>query len=622
MEIVTAFAGKAVRDAGKAAVSAAGEAVGNAVTDTGFIDALLGKLSLQLGDCFHRYLRNAEKDYNEVRTLATEPELRAMTGDDGIYVEVGVSLTKGREEREISASAVENLLKVSKRILIEGSGGMGKSMLMKYLFLDTVRRGAYMREQYIPVFLELRRVRGQTPGKVSIPELVYFCMENHGVKLPRKHFPESLKSVRYLFLMDGFDEVKEELSAEVAEKIQDFSTRYPQHAFIVTSRPANDYEHAPFENFTKMKSLPLNKRQAALLALKISKPWKDADSREKAAEFCRQLEADLYEKHKSFAENPLLLSMMFLTFMRNSSIPDHEAEFYKESYDALYSKHDTHDKGHYEREFQCRGALGKEEFTRLFARFCFVSYLDEKYDFTEEEILDRLRDSAKRLKLQVDAEKYLSDLRKIVCMIVRDGNTYQFAHRSFQEYFAAVYTAGLEDSDQKRVLETVMEQGAVSDKSAYYRLLFQLEGERFAVNALEDGFRKLLRKAERSENPDVFLLKRIFGAIYFHGMDLATLGWTQTSIEEELTAICVLIGKDIRCQIANCAFVEKLGNNLYYWDHIDTTFRLTDEERQSLYAHLVREAHIPEFRAEMRQWLDELDNKRKSGKRKDFYKAL
>ena len=116
MDMISGALGKAVTEAGKAAVSAAGETLGggvaNAATDTKWISGLFGKLSLALQDNFHAYLRNAEKNYNEVRTLATEPELRTMTGEKGIYVKVGVSLSEGRTEREIPASKVESLLKV------------------------------------------------------------------------------------------------------------------------------------------------------------------------------------------------------------------------------------------------------------------------------------------------------------------------------------------------------------------------------------------------------------------------------------------------------------------------------------------------------------------------------
>ncbi|MBR0283318.1 MAG: NACHT domain-containing protein [Oscillibacter sp.] len=604
----------------KAAEEAVG-AVAQVVTDTGFVNKLLGKVSLALGDCFQRYLRNAEASYNQVRTLATEPDLRTMLGENGIYVQVGVGLTRGRTENEIPASKIESLLAVSNRILIEGSGGMGKSMLMKYLFLDTIRRGAYMKKPYIPVFLELRRVSEQKPGQVSIPELVYACMRNHDVELKREHFPESLRMGKYLFLLDGFDEVKDSLSAEVAEKLNDFSTQYPQNAFIVTSRPANDYENAPFRNFVKMRSMPLNKGQAVELAQRISKTWTWQGDREKAADFCKQLEETLYEKHKTFAQNPLLLSMMFLTFMRNSSIPDHEAEFYRESYDALYSKHDTHDKGSFLREFKC-GNLGKDEFTKLFARFCFQSYMREKYEFSEREILDFLRDSIAYLKLSVNAEDYLSDLRKIVCMIVREGNVYQFAHRSFQEYFAAVYTAGLSDADQKRVLDAIA-LSVWDTRFLYYRLLFQIEGERFKVNALEEKLRGWLNDMENNANPDVFLLKRMFRK-FVKVKDVWVARANPFIFQSEICYICQSIDM-VSYIIPNSEFLEGFGKTLIDFHYIDDSgpfARYSHQEREALYTYLVKELHIPEFRAKMQQWLDGLDAKRKAAKRDDFFTNL
>ena len=60
--------------------------------------------------------------------------------------------------------------------------------------------------------------------------------------------------------------------------------------------------------------------------------------------------------------------------------------------------------------------------------------------------------------------------------------------------------------------------------------------------------------------------------------------------------------------------IRELAINVYTWAEIDTLPLLTDKERRELYAYLVKEAHIPGFRVEMRQWLGKLDNKRK-----DFY---
>ena len=648
MEPLTVIAEKVVTEAGKAAVGTAGEAIGgavanavtdkvaaNAVTDKNPLDALVKKLSLSLKDYFRDYLRKAAANYDTTYTLATGMEERSITGKNGVYVEVGVSMVKGGKETEIAASSAEALLNESaqKRILIEGSGGMGKSMLMKYLFLKSIRPGT--REKYIPVFLELRRVNRQSRGEVSIPELVYACMENQGVKLPKAYFPDSLNTARYLFLMDGFDEVREELSAEVAEKIQAFSAPYTnQHAFIVTSRSLNDFGHTPFQNFTRMKSMPLNQEQAALLAEKLAKTWTNPDLREKADEFCRQLRGELYGKRKFFAQNPLLLSMMFLTFTRNSTIPVQEAEFYKESYEALFFRHDAQNKGQYVREFQC-GDLEKSDFTKLFARFCFQSYLDEQYEFAEEDalrkngILDYLQESIDHLKLQVDGKKYLSDLCRILCMIVRDGNVYRFAHRSFQEYFAAVYTSGLEDDAQKAVLKEVWELSAddFEDKEApvlYWRTLFQIDRERFIANALEDKFRKLLHDAERSDNPDIFILKNVFLVILCDSNHLISAYISPVKLGEDYSYImnvCFAVGIAQNIMIDDGFLERHVIRGLEFHSYFDDP-AFTPE----VCAHIAKELRIAEFRATMRQWLDDLDKAREAVKRKnkrrDFHRNL
>ena len=623
--VLTAAAGeigkKVVKEAGKAAVSAAGEELGTAATgaakNAGFVRSLLDRLSINLGTAFKNYLEIAEEEYNQIRTLATEPDLRTLTGEDGIYVEVGVSYEENREAREIPTYTVESLLNISRRILIEGSGGMGKSMLMRYLFLNTARYG-----EYIPVLLELRRVENQKPGEVSIPRLIYDCLKNLGVELPEDAFRQSLRNVKYLFLLDGFDEVKSSLAAEVAEKVSSFSAVHKKSAFIVTSRPANNYENAPFSKFTKMRSLPLNQNQAVEMVRKITKNWTWREDCERAEDFCTQLEGSLYRIHQSFAENPLLLSMMFLTFMRNADIPDHEAEFYQESYDALYSRHDTHDKGAFQREFQC-GALGKDAFTKVFARFCFQSYLDQKYEFSQEEILNYLRDSIQKLELQVDAQAYLSDLRKIVCMIVLEGRQYRFSHRSFQEYFAAVYIVGLEDEDQKAVFELIRARGFYRLRGGrFYQVLFQLEGNRFVVNALEEPLCQLLQEAEKSGNADLYILRHMWGGIFSMPTGINTLFLVAGNYFHEITMTCAAI--HLFHNLTEFPIIPTLKHTMMQnksatWRQLS---RWSTQESQELYSLVLEEFHIPELRAEMQEWLDKLDAKRALRMRWDFYKNL
>ena len=467
----------------------------NAIID--FVKSKYGEAQVKIGTVFNRYLDNATLRYNQIRTLTTGTTPRSIIGEDSLYVSIGLSYNG----EEIDTSSVDSLLQISKNILILGTGGVGKSMLTRYLFLDTAEY-----EGYVPVLIELRRIGNQSSGELSILDLIYSCMKDFDVELPKDQFEYSLQLGKYLFLFDGFDEVKSSLAKETAEAIQMFSAKYPQNSYIVTSRPRT--ETSPLETFTVMDSMPLNKTQAIDLASRI---WAED---EKTREFCQQLDETLYEKHKDFAENPLLLSMMFLTFMRNSSIPEHLSDFYKKAYDALYSAHDNQDKGCYRRDFQCKD-LDENDFKRILSRFCFQTYFKEAYEFSETEITDYLQDSLQKLSYDnIKATNYLEDLRNVVCMIIKDGETYRFSHRSFQAYFAAYYTAHLTDEQQKRLFVQILSGHDVYwEKRDYYILLMQIESDRFAENALEIKLRALHKDAADAPNPDEFLLKSAFSKV-------------------------------------------------------------------------------------------------------------
>lgn len=466
----------------------------NGIVDS--IEKKYGQAKVLFGQGFTRYLSNATKRYNSVKTIATGIEPRSIIGKDNIYVNIGVSYGK----KTIGTETVEPLLNVSKNILIFGTGGIGKSMLMRYFFLNTANRG-----DYVPVLLELRKISEQGAGELSVIDLIYSCMSNFDVELPRDQFEYSLRLGKYLFLFDGLDEVKDALLPEAEEAIQLFASRYPNNPCIITSRPRQELTH--LETFIPISANTLSKEQAICMAKKI---WKED---EKTIEFCRQLEETLYEKHKSFAEIPLLLSMMGLTFMRNSSIPDHLADFYQKAYEALYSVHDGQDKGYFHREFKCKD-LDERSFTKLWARFCFQTYNDEKYEFERNDLLEYLKRSIQKLNLAVKEDDFLSDLRNVVCMIVEDGSTFKFSHRSFQTYFAAVYTVGLTDDQQKKLFEKIFGDPFLAvQHDEFFAILFQVEHDRFLKNAFEDTVSDLLNIVNRSPHPDIELLKAEIDAV-------------------------------------------------------------------------------------------------------------
>lgn len=571
-----------------------------------------GRAQIRLGAAFERYLKNATQRYNQVRTLATGTTPRTIIGPENIYVNIGIRYG----ERVIDTSTVDSILQISNNILISGTGGIGKSMLMRYLFLNTANRG-----EYIPVMLKLQRISNQTSGQISILDLTYSCMKELDVELPKDQFEYSLRLGKYLFLMDGFDEVKESQSSETAEAIQNFCAKYPNNPCIITSRPKR--ETSPLETFTEVKSMALSKQQAVLLASKL---WKED---EKTREFCRQLSDELYEKHQDFAENPLLLSMMFLTFMRNNSIPDHLADFYSKAYDALYSTHDS-SKGYYQREFQCK-TLDESNFKLLLSHFCFQTYFKEVYEFTKVQLLSYLEKSTKKLELaDVKATDFLEDLLNVVCILIEDGDIYRFSHRSFQTYFAACYTSNiLTDEQQKKLFSSSLSDGKIFwTMEDYYELLSQIEPQRFAVNALEDELHSIQKTVNKSSNPDVCILK-----MQFNGFELsqrkdrnAKLFFRIDTSSSRYYNIISLFRRFVirnsyiehQEQKQDVEFIKSWFDRLAVsemqvlsFEDIDSSEFFTNKERNDLYAAIARTRNIPRLRTAISEWLNQLDVNRK-----------
>ncbi|MEE1125407.1 MAG: NACHT domain-containing protein [Acutalibacteraceae bacterium] len=558
-----------------------------------------GKALVLTENVYIKYLHNAYERYNKIKTLATGSEPRNIIGKNNIYVQINVKNTT--RNKEIDTSTIEPLLKVSKNLIIRGTGGAGKSMLFRYLFLNTINCGSY-----IPIFLELRKITDQNTDINGILNLIYNCMNDLDVTLDREQFEYSLRLGKYVFFLDGFDEIKGELLTQTAEAIQKFTSKYPKNSYIISSRP--DRNFSPLQTFAILDCMDLSREQAIELSKKLG------EDSEKTKEFCKQLDNSLYDDHKDFASNPLLLSMMFLTFIRNNTIPEHLADFYEKCYIALYSEHDSKNKGAFKREFQCT-ELDERSFKRLFSRFCFKTYFDSKYEFTEQELLDEMNWCIKKLGLEskVSAKEYVDDLSKILCIIIKDGNTYRFAHRSFQTYFAAVYTETQPDDSQRKLFYRLLSTDIFN--RGYYKLLEQIEHKRFFINALLEGLNEIKLNCEKSENPYLSILKMLFHNLCISKSVIA-ISLDFESDDRELYFYNILdIFGSLFCKEAytgpsgklfQLEIIKKLpeSEDGYSLDELDNCDWLNDEDRKKLYDDLIHIHRIDKMFNKIKEYIE------------------
>ncbi len=420
------------------------------------------------------YCTSLLKNYCKARTFFVRDEPQYL---DEFYVPT--SLLSGRRgANRIEKANLESLIRIGPHVIVDGTGGSGKTVFMRYLMLDSIERGvAY------PVLFELRLLN-EDPD-LSLETALVSHMVANGFPLGVDFATKALKRGQLVLLLDGLDEVNFSRRRKLANEIRRLSTSTDCH-IIVSSRP--DLTLEGWDQFSRVRMAPLLLEEACELVEKIR--FDDDDGVK--ARFIARLKNGLFESHQSFLSNPLLLSIMLLTYGHSADIPTRFSSFYERAYIALFEKHDAY-KG-YRRERQTD--LDVSEFATLFAAFCTITFNEGVFRFAATDAAAFAK-IAKKLASSRDVSEsgFVQDAQQAVCLLVEDGLDLSFVHRSFQEYFTAKYIQSASRSVQealvKRYSSSVADQFAVDNVLKYlYELAPTIVEEFYLIPSLKRVFGK------------------------------------------------------------------------------------------------------------------------------------
>ena len=423
---------------------------------------------------FQAYLTNSYEKYSKIKTIIYGIEPKKLYD----FFEIPF-LKKGSDI--IKPTTTKILTDLSKFLIIEGSGGIGKSTLMKHLFLSELKL-----KDYIPIFIELKDFNEE--GHLDLEKLLLKKLNQFHNTFQEEYLDYALQSGCFLFLLDGYDELYSENQKEFFKKLNDFCDKYPENHYILSSRPYSESEFIEFQRFTVLKAVSFTKEQAISLITKIEYP--DEELKDK---FIRDLESGLYDRHKSFASNPLLLNIMLSTYNDYAEIPQKLHLFYYQAFDTMLSKHDATKS--YRRKML--SDLSSDTFKECFAIFCFLTYQKAKTEFTFPEIDEIFKKFPPRIKNVLNIGDFIDDLGNALCVLYREGNRYKFTHRSFQEYFVAYFLNIQTDSKMRDYSFLLIESGKFSTSAdSVFPMLEDLSTQRFNNNILIP----LLNKFEESKS--------------------------------------------------------------------------------------------------------------------------
>ncbi|SNS84043.1 NACHT domain-containing protein [Ekhidna lutea] len=384
------------------------------------------QLKSRLSRTFATYLAGIQRKYSSTKTIIYRDTPQSIKQ---FYEPIDLR----NDKMELKTPKIGDIVSLNLPLIITGTGGSGKSTLLKYLLLDTLEN-----TKLIPIFIELRHVE---QAQSSLLNFITTSLQLKSVNLDSEFLEQAFNRGNFIFFLDGFDELSNPFSQSISQEIEHLTDNFSKCTFIVTSRPGQEF--ISWNNFIELRTKPLTQKKATSLIKRLNF---DPEIKEK---FLKDLKGDLYNSHRSFFENPLLLSIMLLTYRDSASIPSELHNFYSLAFEALYYRHDASKT--FKRPTLTNLPVGKGK--DIMSSFSLITYLKNVTSFNHYELKEYINTALKLADCECNVDQLITDLLQAYCMLLQDGTVFEYTHRSFQEYFAACYLISTNEQNQTQLIE-------------------------------------------------------------------------------------------------------------------------------------------------------------------------
>jgi hypothetical protein len=386
---------------------------------------------------FEEYLTRTVEKCSYMTTLVFQNQKKRL---EDLYIPLSL-VPKGSSNNVLIDSYKVAFIPKHRKALIVDTGGMGKSTIAKFLLLSCVKE-----QKGIPVFIELRRLKADT----SI--LDYICNEIAPIDgdINKDLILSLIQRGDFVFFFDGYDEIPSTEVAGTTNNLQDFIAKAGNNSFLLTSRP--DDSVVAFNDFQAFTILPLTEEEAFSL-FRLYDPQGEI-----AGNLIETLDRPAYTHVKQFLGNPLLASLLYISFEYEPDIPLTKHLFFEQVYEALFKRHDLSKGGSYIREKLSK--LDIHNFHIVVRAFAFYSLREDEIEYDRNTLLNYLIRIKQRLpNITFSEDAFIDDLIKAVPIFTKDGHYYKWTHKSLRDYFAARYICQDTKGNQEKTLQLLCKQG-------------------------------------------------------------------------------------------------------------------------------------------------------------------
>jgi hypothetical protein len=402
--------------------------------------------------------RTSQLSKDDIEVLwSSLPKLESLQDlSDSIFVEAETRLPRHKTDlvrtlferavTDATSLSIESCLARSTRLLVRGTAGSGKSTLMQWLAVRAAE-GAFPDElshwnRLIPFWVPLRRfAERDLPTPEEFPRIV--SPMHHG-EMPAGWVHQVLKSGNALVLIDGLDELSRHKREAVHEWLESLLLSFPDSIYVLTSRPhavelnwriLSQFEIADFQSMELEDVYTFIERWHEAVSEDIENNYDRMELQQSSERLKTTIRHERSIRHLS--SNPLLCAMICaLHRHRRNYLPKDRIELYQACSEMLLERRERNsgiDLSDYPN-------LSKREKEWLIQNLAYWMAKNALWEASAEDVDNRLHYDFANMNFKANVDG--AEIRRFFVertVLLREPviGEIDFAHRTFQEYFAA-----------------------------------------------------------------------------------------------------------------------------------------------------------------------------------------
>jgi hypothetical protein len=375
------------------------------------------------------------------------------------------------QEKTIQNANLDLISEYSKKVILVANGGMGKSIMLQHLFLESIHK--HLQTGLLPIMIELRDF---SENNDLFNDYIVKKAGTFDRNLTSEKVEELMSSGKCQILMDGADEIDPSDVNAFQRQIAELVDRYPYNQFVVASRECDIIKGV--KGFSKLYLRPFDREQSSILINKLLADSEDVTIRN---EITNYMEGEYLQKHKVFSSNPMLLTFVIMKYPIVDPFQGKKRVFYRTVYDAIVCGHDDEKKG-YSRVF--RSAQNAEEFTEVFREFCAVTYIKHEVEFDRDTFDEYFKNLVTRGTLEnpkiMTSKNFIHDACATACMMYEEDTKLFYIDPGFQEYLFAQHYFPAAPKELENLGRTLWDMSVI-DFNGYdaFEMLYEFASEKF-----------------------------------------------------------------------------------------------------------------------------------------------